>query len=110
MNIPKTVQVSGATYKVIETDKMPGAGDDPNIYVHGLCDATRKTIYINKADSDKVKRETLLHEILHAIIAQAGLTHLMAHEMEEALVCALENGLMNLIKSGFLIKNISKEP
>lgn len=37
---------------------------------------------------------TLLHETMHAILAESGLTHLLDNNLEEAIVRAMENGLM----------------
>lgn len=80
-----TVNVLGRTYTV----KFVPMPDDE----FGDCCTDKKVIRINPDHGDQAT--TLVHEVLHAILAESGLKHLLdSHEgLEEALVRAIEHGL-----------------
>lgn len=79
------LNILGQTYKV-KICKLEPEHD-------GLVEYEKKQIRISKSTKDK--NGVLLHEAMHAIIWEAGLHHvLLGDNKEEALVVALENGLM----------------
>jgi hypothetical protein len=68
-------------------------GENKKIEMHGAIDHG-KCIILLRADEDyEFTKCTLLHEIVHGIIKQAGLT-----EHDEANVIALGYGLVGLLK------------
>ena len=69
---------------------------------HGCCDIEAQIITIDKdcPFPDRVE----LHEVMHAILAVSGLTHLLEDYQEEAIVTALENGL---IQAGYKRPKVS---
>lgn len=80
----KTVNILGTTYR-IKIKKLGG--------LHGECWPDKKLI---KIDASKgTFAETLIHEVLHAALFEAGLTHLLntPEGLEEAVVRAIEHGL-----------------
>jgi Zn-dependent peptidase ImmA (M78 family) len=82
--IPKRVDVMGKTYK-IELDL-----DDSSDY--GLCVADRCTIKIAKRQCDMQKRDTLLHELTHAV------DHELKLEMKENQVHRMATGLLAVFR------------
>lgn len=80
-----TVNVLGQTYTV----KFVPMGED----TFGDCCTDKKVIRINVDHGDQ--STTLVHEVLHAILAESGLKHLLdaTEGLEESLVCAIEHGL-----------------
>lgn len=80
-----TVNVLGRTYQV----KFVAMGED----TFGDCCTDKKVIRINQDHGDQAT--TLVHEVLHAILAESGLKHLLdaTEGLEEALVRAIEHGL-----------------
>lgn len=80
----KTVPILGQLYTVeyVDLGRYQGEsdGDEHSIKVHEDLDGTER-------------RDATVHEILHSILHESGLTHLLTDELEEALVRALEHGL-----------------
>lgn len=61
----------------------------------------KSTIYIRKDMPDDVKRETLLHEILHILYANA---YLKPGDEEERIVGTLSNGLFQVLEDNDMWK------
>lgn len=57
---------------------------------HGRCDTERKCILISESTGQE--DQTLLHEVLHAILAESGISWIVG-ESEEGIVRAIEGGL-----------------
>ena len=71
-------------------------------HLYGDCDTDKKIIRINDRKEDFAS--TLVHEVIHAALAESGIHHmLVADGMEEALVRAIEHGL----KTAELIPEVS---
>lgn len=85
------IPVLGEVYKVV-VKRLDGD-------IHGTMDGDKKLIEIDTKSTDI--RGTLVHETLHAILHEAGLRNVLEAGLEEAVVVALENGLM---KSGLIRK------
>lgn len=88
MSLPKSINVMGHKIKIV-------LNDDPDN--HGSTNPQERIIYIRKQDSAEVQRATLLHETIHCILYFSGLSNLLAAEMEEAIVVAVESGLFPLV-------------
>jgi len=82
-----TIKVGGNTYTLIQhdTNYLNEEG------VHGLCDCTKLEIHIVSGDLPRdVIRNTLIHEILHAIYREYDISD---EDDEETTVTRLANGL-----------------
>jgi len=65
MKIPKTFQLAGIVWKVVETDAISDMGH---------CDSEAATIRLRSDLSAQVKQATFCHELQHAIRYMAGET------------------------------------
>ena len=70
----KTIDVFGVSYLVLEKC---------NIDSDGVCNPIKKTIQLKKTTRDK---ETLCHEIGHAIIFEAGVYCAISEDIQEVIV------------------------
>ncbi len=88
--IPQRIEILGCEYQIQLVDDL---GDDtPDLIIEGEIDVQRKQIAISS--SKGVNREAvLLHETIHGILAQSGLTHQLDEKLEESIVTAIEEGL-----------------
>ena len=69
MVLAKSVKVGSVIYDVIEKDVIEIAGNKNYL---GVCDYSKTTIEIAKNISDERKINTFVHELLHAILNEAG--------------------------------------
>ena len=68
MKIPNKLKIAGHVYKVKLTHiNALDSGDN-----YGTCDVPKQIICLNETNSNTRMRETLLHEILHAIDIEFG--------------------------------------
>ena len=79
------VDILGTTYKV----KLCKLGKR----LYGDCNTDTKVIRINRTMGDP--GQTLVHEVIHASLFEAGIIHILYQQdgLEEALVRAIEHGL-----------------
>jgi len=87
--LPKSVVIAGKLYAV---------RDDPAIYTDedNLGDCTGRLCRIRLAASHQSPyqlRDTLLHEILHALLYESAIRRTMSPKLEESVVSALAPGL-----------------
>lgn len=69
--------------------------DIPDNY--GLCEPSKALITVSETLAPEIKFEhILLHEIMHAIMHETGLTCLLRKKVEEAIVHGLSANLHNL--------------
>lgn len=91
MTLPATVRIGAVDYDVKLAHKEPVNPDD---LVLGEIGYGKATIYIEPEQNPQIMRQTLLHEITHGILHQAG-----HYEDNEAIITALGYGLYALIRS-----------
>lgn len=92
----QTIRIQGIDYTIKEFD-----GDlDANLM--GREQYAKAKIYINKDMPESKKRETLLHELLHIVYANA---YLQPGDDEERVVGALATGLYQIFADNFLEKS-----
>lgn len=97
LKVPESITVSGHELSIfIEENPMSEKGD----LLWGYFDADEMKIVIREdaTKSKKTFEEVLFHEMLHALIEFSGLSHLMSHESNEAIVRCLDYGLRKHIK------------
>lgn len=83
MKLPRSVRIMGRDYKVRRK----------RMKCFGLCDFDAGIIWIKGGLADEPSSQTLLHEIVHAILHESGHHHSQTTGENEALVRALEHGL-----------------
>tara|TARA_R110000868_G_scaffold65399_9_gene195723 strand:+ start:1873 stop:2193 length:321 start_codon:yes stop_codon:yes gene_type:complete len=81
------IVIGGHEYKVIFTDLQH---EDSTKELYGRHEVKDNIIYINKNIHESRQKETLIHEILHALHFNFGLQH------NESYIDALSNGLFQL--------------
>lgn len=71
--------------------------DESGNELFGLFDRDKLIIYISQSPHHD-KDSTLLHECIHAILFITGQNETLEHEQEEAIVRAIEHGMVGLVK------------
>lgn len=64
---------------------------------HGMCDPARKQILLNPTDDLYLLKTTLIHEMMHAALAQSGLTNAIKLPIEESICQMVEDWLVEII-------------
>lgn len=84
--LPKTVQILGQKYTVRKC---------PHVEPHGECRSESKEIVISDKTTGDMASKTLLHEVVHAVLHESGLSYVLdsTDGLEEAVVRAVEHGL-----------------
>lgn len=80
----KTMRVMGQKIAVREVDRLP-VGDDETL---GVADILEHTTYILKSLPRAAKPNILVHEAVHHLCWQSGLSQYLTKEQEE-MVCQL---------------------
>lgn len=89
MKPPKHVQVGPHRYRVHLIDAaLPDAGCD------GICSKDRLSIAVYREQGSTKVADTLLHELVHALLAPVKLED----DVEEAVALALGPGLLGLMR------------
>lgn len=97
MKLPKHVKISGINYTVVLKKQLEDSGDA----CWGLTDYPNVTIYIREELSQQKQRQTLMHEMLHVMMHEAGLDNICG---DEKIVNPLGNMLDNVLASNNLAK------
>ena len=85
----KKIKIAGIPYKVKEVNVI----DEPEEgVVRGRIDYSSGVIYIKKDQPKKLKKETLIHEVIHGILVEIGRGDLSC---DESLVQSFANAVMN---------------
>jgi hypothetical protein len=105
MTRPKRIRVLGQVYKVIW--EAPESDTE-----RGWCDLTNKIIHVAPTAHPVEVADTLLHELLHAIVYGQKLG--LPDDMEEQVVCALASGLTAVLQDNlnlrkYLLQDHNKE-
>ncbi len=98
-HIPKSVMILGAKFKVKIVKSLK---DDEGRDLYGESVLTSKLIKLSTEQTPKEMSETLLHEIIHCILHMSGSSYLIHSGAEEALVRALEHGLIQTFDANIL--------
>ena len=91
MAAPKAIRINGRQWRVdmVPLDQMDSC--------YGLCHYSKGLIEVATCQDPFDTRDTLLHESMHAILAQQGRSPL-ATEEEELYVRALSTGLIGVLQ------------
>ncbi len=99
MKLPKRIQVGPFTYTVVvdkaAMDALCRAGRTELL---GRCDEAQLTIHVEPDQADGQKRDTVLHETLHALVASTGLAEQLDGDLEELIVRALSTAVLDTLR------------
>lgn len=100
MKLPKRIRVGPVVYRVhreraaVKTDDV-----EPRESLYGYCNNVDLAIYVTDDAADGQIRDTVLHEILHAITSHADVIPLLGDkDDDERLVRALAPWLLMLLR------------
>lgn len=94
--IPKRVTVGpfGFTVTLDENTCLRDSVNQGSDHIFGLMLPLEQKIVVNPRQGDDMKRDTLLHEVLHAILMGAGLDG----ETEERIVSTISPALLDTFR------------
>ena len=81
MSLPNEIVILGSTYKVVAE---PLEGDDC-----GITEVHKRLIRIDSETPYEVQVETLMHELVHAMLGHMGIDYLLDPKTEEAVAQGL---------------------
>ena len=85
---PETLQILGTPYAV----QVVYMHEGPCGQTLGLCCSDTRTLTVHSDQNSENTARTLMHEAIHAILAESGWTHAI-EDIEEGIVTAIESGL-----------------
>jgi len=94
--IPNHAYVGPYTYNIELNDSVILDYEDD---VCGLCDSVKQDIWLRTGLGETFERETLLHELLHAMFDMTGLSHELGVEKEENIIRRLSPVLLDFLMS-----------
>jgi Zn-dependent peptidase ImmA (M78 family) len=102
VNIPKKINIFSAEYKIIlhDGDKW----NDSKIEMYGQIIYDKREIHICKNQPDDGIIQTLIHEILHAIIYSLNIEEIENNKNYERIVDTLATGLSDVIIRNKMLK------
>ena len=88
--LPSTVNVCGIDYDILQTEVIKAYEDRNNA---GLCDYFEQVIKVLRDLPPQRKRQVFIHELVHAILNEAGIS-----DHEESLVESLTRVFYQVLK------------
>jgi Zn-dependent peptidase ImmA (M78 family) len=82
--LPSSITILGRKYKIKQGKGLVWNGQT----CLGLCDNTSRIIYLEKEQDDQTKKETLLHECVHALLFISGFDQRLS-ESENEVYCQI---------------------
>jgi hypothetical protein len=89
--IRRTISVLGREYKIRRKRMKEFA----------LCDDDAETIWLRSGIKGDIAEQSLLHEVIHAILFRSGGKFQIEEKLEEAIVRAVEHGIW---QAGYRLK------
>jgi len=96
MKMPKKLKVNKQVYKIKIKHKIK---DKDGTRYWGRAIHSQRKIFVEGANCQDQKQQTLMHEIIHIIGLQSG------HNLKEGQIDALAYGLINVIRSNEWFKD-----
>ena len=96
----RKINIGGHEYEILVTELKH---ENPRKELYGRHLVRNSEILINSKINKERQVETLIHEVIHAILVNAG------HEHDEGIIDALSNGLFQLGVGGYLWKKAQKK-
>ena len=99
MSVPTSVIVGPYTYTVkVDAERIKVLEKESNTELYGITTHGTLEIDLQPEVADLVLRETLLHEVLHAVLYTTGIADRLSDKNEEHLVRALSPALFSLLR------------
>ena len=96
---PKKVQVGPTAFKVVhDAASMNQTQMDSAACLYGCVRYATQTIHVNPAQGPDLKKDTLLHEVVHAILWQTGLQARFDGDSEEEFVRCFSPALLDTLQ------------
>jgi hypothetical protein len=99
MKIPKSLKIGAFDWKIKQDKDVSMEG---NIY--GSTHHSTQTLFFDPSMTQQKAEECLIHESLHAIWWQTGLSKRHDQKIEEEIVHALAHGIYQVLKDNKLLK------
>ena len=103
MKIPEELKIGGFTWKIKQDQDISNEGNN-----FGSTHHSTQQIFIEPKSTVQKKEQCLIHEIMHAIWWQAGMTdrYKTTPGVEEEVIQVLSNGIYQVLNdNGLLIKD-----
>ena len=99
MSTPPSIRVGPYRYTVkVDSERIKELETESNADLYGITTHGILEIVLQPEVADMVMRETLLHEVLHAVLYNTGISDRMTDKAEEHLVRALSPALFSLLR------------
>jgi hypothetical protein len=96
---PASVRVGPYRYKVVvSAERIKELEKESNSELYGITTHGHLEIALQPDVADLILRETLLHEVLHAVLYNTGLSDRMSDKAEEHLIRGLSPALFALLR------------
>lgn len=92
--LPRYVQILGKRFVIKVPKKLP----DEDTSTLGFTDGHISSIQILDSLDSRRKWQTLLHEVMHAILYMNGVSSAIEEDIEEIIVQSLEHGITQFIE------------
>ena len=93
IHLPKKIVVLGIPYDVLGVPTVADVNEEGNGRLHGVCYTEQKKIRVSTEGCDELTTKVMLHEVLHAVMAETGLIV----DREEDFVTRLTDGLFSCL-------------
>lgn len=99
MKPPRKIHVGPHTYRVVvDTAAMNAESVDAGEALVGRCCRRSQTIYVEPDQHPSQRRDTLLHEVLHAVASVTALESEWGDEREEEIVLRMTPALLDVLR------------
>lgn len=101
MKIPKTLKIGGFMWKIHQNQHVSNEGNS-----FGSTHTRHQNIFIEPSETQQKKEHTLLHEVMHALWWQTGLSSRYKEDkkIEEEVIDAISSGLYQVLKDNKMLK------
>lgn len=98
-NIPTTIRIGPYDYTVIvDSERIKELERETSSELYGITSPGILEIALQPNVADMVLRETLLHELIHALFYNTGISERFTDKTEEQIVRALSPALFSLLR------------
>lgn len=101
MNIPKELKIGAFIWTIQDSKDLAYEGQ-----CYGSTHGYTQKIFLDPGQTDEKKRQTVIHEAMHAIWWQTGLgvRYKNTKDLEEEVISAISMGLYQVLKDNDLLK------
>jgi hypothetical protein len=105
MKMPTGLKINGFNWKIVESDSVAREGN-----VYGSCHYMTQTIYLDPSSTEQKRKQCLLHEIMHAVSWQSGLSKRMDNsKLEEEVITALSFGIFQVLEDNKMLTGFEED-